>query len=208
MGHIQGTSRDQIILFPESIDEYISDDNPVRFIDAFVESLDLKELGFLRSQPKATGRPPYDPADLLKLYLYGYFNRTRSSRKLERGGSTTAEEKSAFTQPMPAPYALSNQDTRRAGREGRPPGEYEEVIERMEERVRGDDAARPREHMAPWLSNHPVIRPPSQTFRKQNRASPVEEEALFAPYVRRLISWTQRCSRARIRTCRAPNFVL
>lgn len=91
VAHIQGTSRDQIILFPESIDDYIKDDNPVRFIDAFVESLDLKELGFLRSQPKATGRPPYDPADLLKLYVYGYLNRTRSSRRLETEAGRNVE---------------------------------------------------------------------------------------------------------------------
>lgn len=76
-------ARNQIILFPEAIDDYIEEDNPVQFVDAFVDSLDLQELGFKYSQPEATGRPPYNPADLLKLYIYGYLNRVRSSRSLE-----------------------------------------------------------------------------------------------------------------------------
>ena len=76
--------RDQMVMFPESLDEYIADDNPVRFIDAFVDSLDLQALGFERAVPKETGRPPYHPGDLLKLYVYGYLNRVRSSRRLER----------------------------------------------------------------------------------------------------------------------------
>ena len=83
MGHIQGESSEQHILFPEVIDDYITENNPVRFIDVFVDSLDLQELGFLRSEPEPTGRPPYHPGDLLKLYIYGYLNRIRSSRRLE-----------------------------------------------------------------------------------------------------------------------------
>jgi len=81
---IRGEERDQTALFPETLDDYIGEDNPVRFIDAFVETLDLDGLGFQRAIPKDTGRPPYDPADLLKLYIYGYLNGIRSSRKLER----------------------------------------------------------------------------------------------------------------------------
>ena len=80
MDFISGTNRNQVILFPESVEDYITEDNPVRFIDAFVASLDLAELGFRRAQPAETGRPAYDPADLLRLYLYGYLNRVRSSR--------------------------------------------------------------------------------------------------------------------------------
>ena len=60
--------RDQIVLFPEAIDDYIKEDNPVKFIEVFVDSLDLKELGFKYSDPKPLGRPPYNPADMLKLY--------------------------------------------------------------------------------------------------------------------------------------------
>lgn len=82
--HIQGHSRDQGTLFPERLDELISDDNPVRVIDAFVEALDLGALQFARVQVQATGRPPYHPGDLLKLYLYGYTHQVRSSRRLER----------------------------------------------------------------------------------------------------------------------------
>jgi transposase len=82
MGYIEGHSRDQMLLLPASVDDYVAADNPVRFIAAFVDDLDLGELGFGRSRPNATGRPGYHPADLLKLYLYGYLNRVRSSRCL------------------------------------------------------------------------------------------------------------------------------
>ena len=83
MAHISGTDRSQLLLLPESVDDYVGPDNPVRFIDAFVDSLDLAAAGFDRVQAKATGRPGYDPADLLKLYIDGYLNRVRSSRRLE-----------------------------------------------------------------------------------------------------------------------------
>jgi len=84
MRYIQGTAREQSLLFPELIDDYVTEDNPIRFIDAFVDSLDLEVLGFQRSRPASTGRPSYHPGDLLKLYIYGYLNRIRSSRRLER----------------------------------------------------------------------------------------------------------------------------
>ena len=83
MKHIQGTSRSQTLLLPECVDDYVGPDNPVRFIEAFVDSLDLAENGFGRPSPKVTGRPGYDPADLLKLYIYGYLNRVCSSGRLE-----------------------------------------------------------------------------------------------------------------------------
>ena len=83
MAYIKGENINQITLFPEAIDDYITSDNPVRVIKAFVDSLDMKELGFKRSVSNYIGRPSYDPRDLLKLYLYGYINRIRSSRKLE-----------------------------------------------------------------------------------------------------------------------------
>lgn len=83
MAHISGDDRSQLLLLPESVDDYVGPDNVVRFIDAFVDGLDLREAGFGRVQAKATGRPGYDPADLLKLYIYGYLNRVRSSRRLE-----------------------------------------------------------------------------------------------------------------------------
>ena len=83
MTHIPGIDRSQVLLLPEAVDDYVGRDNPVRFIDAFVDGLDLAAAGFERAAPKATGRPGYDPADLLKLYIYGYLNRVRSSRRLE-----------------------------------------------------------------------------------------------------------------------------
>ena len=83
MTHISGFDRSQLLLLPEAVDDYIGADNPVRFIDAFVDGLDLAAAGFARVAPKATGRPGYAPGDLLKLYIYGYLNRVRSSRRLE-----------------------------------------------------------------------------------------------------------------------------
>src|SRR4026207_1841457 len=68
---------------PESLDDYVGPENPVRFIEAFVDGLDLAAAGFARVQAKETSRPGYAPADLLKLYIYGYLNRVRSSRRLE-----------------------------------------------------------------------------------------------------------------------------
>jgi transposase len=83
MTHITGFERDQLLLLPEAVDDYVGSDNPVRFIDAFVDGLDLAAAGFARVEAKATGRPGYAPDDLLKLYIYGYLNRVRSSRRLE-----------------------------------------------------------------------------------------------------------------------------
>ena len=84
MCYVQGINRDQTLLLPEVIDEYVDDDNPVRFIDAYVDGLNLIELDFSYAETKETGRPPYNPGDMLKLYIYGYLNRVRSSRRLEK----------------------------------------------------------------------------------------------------------------------------
>jgi len=81
---IQGISRDQGTLFPEYLEDFVTEDNPVRVVDVFVEQLDLNQLGFKSVNPLATGRPAYHPAVLLKLYIYGYLNRIQSSRRLER----------------------------------------------------------------------------------------------------------------------------
>jgi len=83
MNHRLGLDRSQTLLFPERLEDYIAAENPVRFLDAFVASLDLHTLGFAKARCADTGRPPYDPAALLKLYLYGYLHRVRSSRMLE-----------------------------------------------------------------------------------------------------------------------------
>jgi transposase len=84
VAHIEGECRQQRVLFAPSLDEQVGGEHPVRVIDAFVDSLDLAELGFSKVTPEATGRPPYRPGDLLKLYVYGYLNQVRSSRRLER----------------------------------------------------------------------------------------------------------------------------
>jgi len=89
--YVEGQDRSQATLFPESLDEYIAEDNPVRVVDVFVDELDLKDLGFDGAQPEATGRPAYHPATLLKIYIYGYLNRVQSSRRLEREAQRNVE---------------------------------------------------------------------------------------------------------------------
>ena len=88
---IEGEQRTQSVLFPEQLEDWIAEDNPVRAVDAFVDELDLTELGFARAQPAATGRPAYHPATLLKIYIYGYLNRIQSSRRLEREAQRNVE---------------------------------------------------------------------------------------------------------------------
>src|SRR5215204_1459815 len=84
MNHVCGVDREQTLLLPETVEDYVAADNPVRFIDAFVASLDLHALGFARAIAAYTGRPAYEPGTLLRLYLYGYLHRVRSSRALEK----------------------------------------------------------------------------------------------------------------------------
>lgn len=84
MNYIEGDHRDQELLLPDSLESYVSEDNPVRFIECFVDKLNLVECGFIEERASHAGRPSYSPSDMLKLYLYGYTNRTRSSRMLER----------------------------------------------------------------------------------------------------------------------------
>ena len=80
---IEGRDRDQATLFPQRLDEAIAADNPVRVVDAFIDALDLEDLGF-DVIPEATGRPGYHPSAMLKIFLYGYLNQVQSSRRLER----------------------------------------------------------------------------------------------------------------------------
>jgi len=88
---IDGQDRGQLILLPESLDDYVGEDNPVRVVEAFIDELDLAVLGFAGVVPEATGRPSYHPATLLKIYLYGYLNRIASSRRLEREAQRNME---------------------------------------------------------------------------------------------------------------------
>ena len=88
---IEGEDRNQATLLPGCLDDYIAEDNPVRAVDAFVDELDLKQLGFAGADPATTGRPAYHPAVLLKLYIYGYLNRIPSSRRLEREAQRNVE---------------------------------------------------------------------------------------------------------------------
>jgi transposase len=89
--YVEGLSRSQTFLLPKTIEEYVQADNPVRFIDAYVNTLDMENLGFTHSTPQEFGRPSYNPKDLCKLYLYGGLNHIRSSRKLERECKTNLE---------------------------------------------------------------------------------------------------------------------
>jgi len=88
---VEGTYRGQSTLFPECLEDWICEDNPVRAVDVFVDEFDLSELGFGGVDPKATGRPSYHPSVLLKLYIYGYLNRVQSSRRLEREAGRNVE---------------------------------------------------------------------------------------------------------------------
>src|SRR5579863_10385924 len=88
---VEGVDRGQSALFPECLEDWIDEDNPVRVIDVFVEELDLAELRFDGVAPEATGRPSYHPSVLLKLYIYGYLNRVQSSRRLEREAGRNVE---------------------------------------------------------------------------------------------------------------------
>jgi transposase len=88
---VSGVDRKQSTLLPECLDDFIDESNPVRVIDAFVDALDLGELGFDGVIPEATGRPSYHPSLLLKLYIYGYLNRVQSSRRLEREAGRNVE---------------------------------------------------------------------------------------------------------------------
>jgi transposase len=88
---IEGEDRNQSTLFPECLDDYIAEDNPVRVVDVFVDELDIAQLGFGRIEPKVTGRPAYHPSMLLKLYIYAYLNRVQSSRRIEREAQRNVE---------------------------------------------------------------------------------------------------------------------
>jgi len=88
---IEGAGRNQSILFPEQLDDYVADDNVVRVVDAFIEALDLHALGFTGAEPSNTGRPSYHPAVMLGIYIYGYLNQIQSSRRLEREAQRNVE---------------------------------------------------------------------------------------------------------------------
>ena len=88
---IEGVDRSQTTLFPDCLEDYVGEDNPVRVVDVFVDKLDLGGMGFTRVEPEATGRPGYQPWVFLKLYIYGYLNRVQSSRRLEREAGRNVE---------------------------------------------------------------------------------------------------------------------
>jgi transposase len=91
--HKKGRGRLEQALLPAALEDYVKSNNPVRAIDAFVNSLDLMKMGFKYSMPKGKGRPPYDPGDLLKLFIYGYMKRVPSTRMLERESQVNIEVK-------------------------------------------------------------------------------------------------------------------
>ncbi len=91
MRFVGGADRDQATLLPECLEDWVEEDNPVRVIDAFIDALNLGDLGFTRFDPKSTGRPSYHPTVLLKLYVYGYLNQVSSGRRLEREAGRNME---------------------------------------------------------------------------------------------------------------------
>lgn len=90
MGYIQGADRNQLVFFPNTLDDYVGENNEVRAIDAFIDSLDIGAMGF-KAEPANEGRPGYDPRDMLKLYMYGYLNHIRSSRRLQKEAARNVE---------------------------------------------------------------------------------------------------------------------
>jgi len=106
--YIKGTDKNQLNMIPMALDEMISEDNPVRVIDALVDSLDMKSLEFKYANPKKYGRKPYDPKDLLKLYIYGYFNGIRTTRKLEKEANRNIEVMWLLNNLKPDDKTISN----------------------------------------------------------------------------------------------------
>jgi transposase len=102
MVHVAGESRHQRLLIVPSLDEMVGAEHPVRVIDAFIDTLDLNALKFSKVEAEATGRPPYRPGDLLKLYVYGYINQMRSSRRLEREAVRNIEVRWLVNQVEPS----------------------------------------------------------------------------------------------------------
>ena len=88
---IEGVDRSQVSLLPECVEDYVGTDNPVRVIEAFVDQLDLREMGFESVDPEVTGRPAYYPSIMLKIYIYGYLNRVQSRRRLEHESQRNIE---------------------------------------------------------------------------------------------------------------------
>ncbi len=88
---VEGKDRRQSLLLPDSLDDYVTEDNPVRVVEVFIDELDLAALGFEGMQPPATGRPAYHASTMLKLYVYGYINQVASSRRLEREAQRNVE---------------------------------------------------------------------------------------------------------------------
>src|SRR6266704_2801543 len=105
---VEGTDRGQTRLFPECLEDWICEDNPVRVIDVFVERLDLAVLRFDGVDPEATGRPSYHPSVLLKLYIYGYLYRVQSSRRLEREASRNVEVMWLLRRLTPDPKTIAD----------------------------------------------------------------------------------------------------
>jgi hypothetical protein len=103
VAHRRGESRTQAALFPMMLDDLVAPNALVRVVDAWIERLDLTQLGFSKTQPQRMGRPPYDPADLLKLYVCGYLSGVRSSRALERECNRNVEVMWLFEAPGPGP---------------------------------------------------------------------------------------------------------
>src|SRR2546430_3542272 len=107
MAYIQGEARGQQALFPSTLDDLIPTDHVCRVIEAFVAKLDVAALGFVRAEPAETGRPGYDPRDLLKLYLYGYLRQVRSSRRLAAECQRNAEVMWLLGWLQPDPKSLA-----------------------------------------------------------------------------------------------------
>ena len=118
---VEGEDRLQVALLPHCLDDYVTENNPVRVIEAFIDEVDLATLGFEGVVPETTGRPAYHPATLLKIYLYGYLNRIPSSRRLERETQRNIELMWLTGRLMPEDHRRFSQGQRASDQGDLPP---------------------------------------------------------------------------------------
>ena len=140
---VEGEDRRQATLLPECLDDYVTQDNPVRVIEVFIDELDLGAVGFAGVVPEATGRPAYHPATLLKIYLYGYLNRIQSSRRLEREAQRNVELMWLTGRLMPDFKTIANfrKDNSKAIR-----GVCRQFVVLCRQQIQGRQQSRPQFH--------------------------------------------------------------
>ena len=167
---VEGADRGQGALFPECLDDWIGEDNPIRVIDVFVDGLNLGALGFGGVDPKATGRPSYHSSCLLKLYIYGYLNRVQSSRRLEREAGRNVEVMWLTRRLSPDHKTIADfrKNNGRAIREVC--SRFVMLCRRQSENI-GNSAKQPRPRASPWSRPATSVDEPFSHNQDPKRAS-------------------------------------